>query len=73
MEEHKRMVKYIYGMSAVLRELAREIRADGAFSKEKQELLSKIGCDLLFKAKTYDFLSEDTANHPHSRTHETKG
>lgn len=54
-EETNKLVKYLKGMSEVLSVLADEIKEKG-FDKESEELLSKIGAEMLFHAKTFTFL-----------------
>lgn len=58
MKQHLKLAKYLRGTSNVLRVLAKEVEQDGRFSKESEELMSKIGAELLFHAKSYTFLEE---------------
>ena len=55
--KEKKIVKYLKGAGKVLILLAKEIEERG-FDKESEELMSKIGSNLLFNAKSYKFLSE---------------
>lgn len=50
----EKLVKYLKGTAEALLKLAKEIDA-GEFDKENEELLMKIGADLLFHAKSYTF------------------
>lgn len=52
-----KLVKYLNGVSKVLSMLAKEIGTAGTLDKEHEELMSKIGSEMLFHAKTYTFLT----------------
>ncbi len=54
-EQYKRVSKYLKGTAKVLNTLAEEIKEDKGFTKESEDLMSKIGADLLFKAKIYKY------------------
>lgn len=58
MKQHLKLAKYLRGTSDVLRVLAQEVERDGSFSKESEQLMSQIGSNLLFHAKSYTFLKE---------------
>jgi hypothetical protein len=58
----KREVRHLRGLSKVLSKMADEAEADGMFSKEHEELLKKIGSDILFKGVTIDY-RERIINH----------
>jgi len=54
-KEYQKLAKYLVGTSKALAELAKEIKQDKDLTKESEELLSKIGANLLFNAKAYNF------------------
>ena len=54
LKEEIKLVKYLKGMSKVLAQLATEIK-EGGFDKESEELLAKVGSNLLFEAKAFTF------------------
>lgn len=58
MEKYKQLAKYLRGTAEALDALAGEIIEAKGFDKESEELMSKIGSNLLFHAKTYDYLEE---------------
>jgi hypothetical protein len=55
MKQYKKLSKYLKGTARALSVLADEIEEDKKFDKESEELLSKIGANLLFEAKVYTF------------------
>ncbi|NCD07696.1 MAG: hypothetical protein EOL97_16425 [Spirochaetia bacterium] len=57
--DYKQLSVYIKKLSKVLIVLADEIKSDKKLTKDSEELLSKIGADLLFTAKSYTFISRD--------------
>lgn len=57
MEKHLKLARYLKGTADALRLLAAEIKERGVFDKDDEDLVSKIGSNLLFHAKTYSFLS----------------
>ena len=57
MKKHKKLAKYLKGTAKALTQLAKEIEQAGEFDKESEELLSKIGANLLIEAKVYTFKS----------------
>ena len=54
-KQHKKLAKYLRGTAEALTQLAKEIEESAEFDKESEELLSKIGANLLFEAKVYTF------------------
>ena len=54
-KEHQKLSKYLRGTAKALSVLANEIDDAGEFEKESEDLMSKIGAELLFHAKTYQF------------------
>ena len=52
----KKEVKHIRDLAKVLKVLADEIEEQGYFDSESQELLKKIGSQILFKGVTIDYL-----------------
>lgn len=56
-EKHIKLAKYLKGTAKALSRLGDEIIARDNFDKEDEELLSKIGSNLLFEAKAYTFRS----------------
>lgn len=61
MKQYLKLVKYLRGTAKVLDRLGDEIAAQKAFNKDDEELLSKIGANLLYHAKTYAYLSKPEA------------
>lgn len=57
MKQHLKLAKYLKGTAESLDRLGDEIKARGGFDKDDEELLSKIGSNLLFHAKSYTFLA----------------
>ena len=55
-KQTKKLVKYLKGTAEALSVLADEID-NGSFDKENEELMSKIGAELLYNAKTFTFLT----------------
>lgn len=55
MKKERKLTKYLKGTSEALSVLADEIEKDGKLTKEAEELMSRIGADLLFHAKTFTF------------------
>lgn len=55
-KQKDKLVKYLKGTAKALEQLAREVKVHG-FDEESEELMSKIGSNLLFHAKTYTYLS----------------
>ncbi len=55
MKQHHKLAKYLRGTAKALTALANEIEKARGFDKESEELLSKIGANLLFEAKVYTF------------------
>ena len=55
-KQSKKLSKYLRGVAGALKQLANEIDEAGELDKESEELMSKIGADILFNAKTYTFL-----------------
>jgi hypothetical protein len=51
----KKLAKYLKGTAKALTLLAKEIEDAGEFDKESEELMSKIGAELVFHAKSYTF------------------
>lgn len=51
----KKLVKYLKGTARALHVLADEIEEMGEFDRDSEELMSKIGAELLFHAKSYTF------------------
>lgn len=51
--DYKQLSAYIKKLSKVLIVLADEIKSDKKLTKDSEELLSKIGADLLFIAKEF--------------------
>ncbi len=62
MEQHKKLAKYLKGTAKALVALAKEIEEDGSFSRESEELMSEIGAQMLFHAKSYTFLDPPSPN-----------
>lgn len=50
-----KLAKYLEGTGESLKLLAREVYRDEEFTKESEELMSDIGANLLFHAKSYTF------------------
>jgi len=50
-----KLAKYLKGTAKALIQLAKEIEDTGEFDKESEELLSKIGSNLLFEAKVFTY------------------
>lgn len=50
-----KLAKYLEGVGASLKALAREVRKGGELTRDNEELMSRIGAELLFRAKTYEF------------------
>lgn len=57
MKQHKKLARYLKGTAQALKVLGNEIEQDGEFNKESEELMCKIGANLLFHAKSYIFLT----------------
>lgn len=57
MKQYAKLAKYLRGTGDALKRLADEIDDDCGFSKESEELMSKIGGELLFHAKSYSYLA----------------
>lgn len=55
MKQYQKLAKYLKGTAKALSVLADEINEDKEFTKDSEELLSKIGSNLLFEAKAYTF------------------
>jgi len=53
MQQHEKLSKYLKGTAKALEVLADEIIAKGEFDKESEDLMCKIGSNLLFEAKVY--------------------
>ncbi len=56
MKQYQKLAEYLLGTSRALKQLASEILEAEKLDKDSEELLSKIGSDLLFHAKSYTFL-----------------
>ena len=56
-EQYQKLSEYLRGTAKALELLSGEIDNDKSFSKESEELMSKIGSNLLFHAKSYTFLA----------------
>ena len=54
----KKEIKHIKDLAKVLKVLADEVEQMGYFDKESQELLKKIGSQILFKGCSIDYLQE---------------
>ena len=54
MNKKQKLVKYLKGLSGVLRELSKEVNKTG-IDKESLELMQKIGSALLFKGVSIDY------------------
>lgn len=65
MKQYKRLSKYLRGTSLAIKTLADEIDADADLTKESQTLLARIGAEMLFHAKSFTFLKEDTQKQPY--------
>lgn len=57
-KQKAKLVKYLRGTAKAITQLAKEVDEHG-FDKENEELMSKIGSDMLFNAKTYTYLSDE--------------
>ena len=55
-EKERKLNKYIKGTAKALNVLVEEIKEKDCIDNEDLELLSKIGSNLLFNAKTLDYL-----------------
>lgn len=55
MKQYQKLAKYLKGTAKALSVLADEINEDKEFTKDSEELLSKIGSNLLFEAKAYSY------------------
>lgn len=56
-DKERKLAKYLKGTAKALIQLAKEIEDMGEFNKESEDLLSKIGANLLFEAKAYGYRS----------------
>jgi hypothetical protein len=56
-KQHLKLAKYLRGCADTLKLLAKEIEKDGSFTKESEELMGKVGSEMLFHAKSYGFLA----------------
>jgi len=54
----KKEVKHIRDLAKILKILADEVEQTGYFDKEAQELLKKVGSQILFKGCSIDYLQE---------------
>lgn len=54
-EQYTKLVKYLKGTAEALSVLADEIDKAKMLNKESEDLLSKIGSNLLFEAKAFTF------------------
>lgn len=59
MKQHKKLSKYLRGTAKALIALSDEIEHDRTLTKDSDELMSKIGADILFISKTYRFLDKE--------------
>lgn len=57
MKQYKKITKYLRGTAKALNRLALEIEVSEDFDKESESLMSKIGAEMLYYAKTYVFIS----------------
>jgi hypothetical protein len=61
-KQGKKLQKYIEGTGKALIMLAKEIKEENNVRKDDLDLLSKIGANMLFNSKTFDFLDTISAN-----------